>query len=235
LGLGLGIIDEKALNIFTDGASFPNRQRAAGVGIRFVWVNKSGDEEIEDYAPAGWQSATIDEMEIQACVEAIREAKRFFPDMKRFKRILIFSDSSYVVNNYFKAMNIWPKTRWLGSNTMPVANIDLWKALKKQINRCSIRVDIEWVKAHKKNLHNRAADQLAKQSASIPINKPLSLSETTSKWSDRKTKRGCVSMFESPRDCRRLKLLRGLAYEHTSKIFPGSTRTSRSSGFNERA
>jgi len=37
---------------------------------------------------------------------------------------------------------------------------------------------------------------------------------------------------ESPRVCRRPKLLRGLAYENTDKIFPGSTRASRSHGFN---
>jgi len=119
LGSGLGIIDEEALNIFTDGSSFPNKKRASGVGVRFVWVNDLGDEETEDYAPPGWQSATIDEMEIQACIEAIREANRFFPDLKRFKRILIFSDSIYVVNNFFNAIHVWPKRRWLGSNKMP--------------------------------------------------------------------------------------------------------------------
>jgi ribonuclease HI len=195
LGTGLGIIDEDALNVFTDGSSFPNKKRAAGVGVHFVWVNESGNEETEDYAPPGWQSATIDEMEIQACIVAIYEANRMFCDMKRFKRILIFSDSNYVVNNYFKAMNIWPNRRWLGSNNMPVANIDLWKKLRKQIKKCAIRVDIDWVKAHKSNIHNRVADKLARKSASTPVNKPLSLSETTSKWSDRKTKRGCVPIL----------------------------------------
>jgi len=195
LGTGRGIIDEDALNIFTDGSSFPNRQRDAGVGVHFVWVNELGDEEIEDYAPPGWQSATIDEMEIQACIVAISEANRIFSDMKRFKRILIFSDSSYVVDNYFKAMRIWPQKKWLKSNNMPVANIDLWKKLRKLINKCAIQVDVEWVKAHKRNMHNRAADKLAKKSASSPVNKPFSLSETTSKWSDRKTKRGCVQIL----------------------------------------
>ena len=51
---------------------------------------------------------------------------------------------------------------------------------------------MEWVKSHKSNPHNRAADKLAKQSAAMPFNKPLSVSHTTRKWSNRKTKRGCV-------------------------------------------
>lgn len=73
---GLGVPDEDALNIYTDGSSYPNKQRVAGVGIRFVWMNESGDEEIEDYAPVGWQKATVDEMEIEACTVALKEARR---------------------------------------------------------------------------------------------------------------------------------------------------------------
>ena len=208
---GLGIIDEDALNIFTDGSSYPNKQRAAGVGVHLVWVNEDGHEETSDYASTGWEKATIDEMEIEACIVALIEARHLFNDLRRFKKILIFSDSSYVVNNYFKAMNVWPNQRWLGANKMPVANIDIWKRLRKEVNNCAIRVDVEWVKGHKSNLHNRAADKLAKQSASMPFNKPLSSSETTKKWSDRKTIRGCV-----PMDGRETKI-RIVSREHVKK------------------
>ncbi len=190
---GRGIIDEEALNIFTDGSSYPLKQRAAGIGIRYVWVNSTGDEETDDYAPPGWSSATIDEVEIKAVTAGLIEAKRMFGNLVKFKRILVFSDSRYVVNNFIKAMNIWPKTRWRGANGMPVSNIELWKGLGRAVNSIHLRVDVEWVKAHKSNLHNRAADKLAKTSASTPINKRFSISETTKKWSDRKTVRGCIA------------------------------------------
>lgn len=189
---GLGILDEYALNIYTDGSSFPNKQRVAGVGVRFVWVNESGDAETEDYAPVGWQKATVDEMEIEACTVALKESRRLFKDMSRFRRVLIFSDSIYVTGNFVKAMNVWPNRAWRGANGVPVENIELWKRLRKEVNACPIRVNVEWVKGHKSNIHNRAADKLAKASASMPFNRPLSISETTRKWSDRKTKRGCV-------------------------------------------
>ena len=74
---GLGIIDEYALNVFTDGSSYPKKQRAAGVGVCLVWVNESGDEEFEEYSPPGWQNATIDEMEIEACIVGLRRRKGF--------------------------------------------------------------------------------------------------------------------------------------------------------------
>lgn len=189
---GLGITDEDALNIYTDGSSYPNKQRDAGVGVRFVWINESGNEEIEDYAPVGWQKATIDEMEIEACTVALKEASRLFKDMNQFKYILIFSDSLYVTNNFFKAMYVWPNQAWRGSSGVQVENIDLWKKLRKEVKKCPIHIKVEWVKGHKSNKHNRAADKLAKKSASMPFNKPISFSETTRKWSDRNTDRGCV-------------------------------------------
>lgn len=189
---GAGIPDEEALNIYTDGSSFPNKKRAAGIGVRFVWTNDAGDEQTLDYSPTGWESATIDEMEIQACIVALKEAVNLFPDLAGFKKILLFSDSSYVTNNFSSAMNVWPAQGWRGANKRPVENIDLWKKLKKAAEACPIKVDVRWVKAHKTNVHNKAADRLAKESASNPFNKPLSISQTTRKWSPLKTKRGSI-------------------------------------------
>lgn len=218
---GLGTPDDDALNIYTDGSSYPNKQRAAGVGIRFVWMNESGDEETEDYAPVGWQKATVDEMEIEACTVALKEARRLFKDMNRFKGVVIFSDSLYVTGNFVKVMHVWPNRAWRGANGVPVENIDLWKRLRKEVDACPIRVKVEWVKGHKSSVHNRAADKLAKKSASMPFNKPLSISETTRKWSDRKTKRGCVPVSGQEIKIRiisREYKRRGKAYEYRYEV-----------------
>ncbi|MDB5871806.1 MAG: hypothetical protein JWQ07_1248 [Ramlibacter sp.] len=188
-----GIHDEEALNIYTDGSSFPGKKRAAGVGVVLMWVDEAGDPQTSEHAPTGYQSATIDEMEIQACTVGLQEAMSVFPDLSRFKKIVLFSDSQYVTENFVKAMNVWPQRAWRGANGMPVANVDLWKRLKKEVNACPLRVEVRWVKAHKSNIYNRAADKLAKRSAAMPFNKPLSVSQTTRKWSDRKTQRGCVT------------------------------------------
>lgn len=192
---GQGIIDENALNIFTDGSSYPKKQRKAGVGVCLVWVNAAGNEEYVEYSPPGWQKATSDEMEIEACTVGLQEAIIFLKEKNHFTRILIFSDSRYVVDNFFKAMYIWPNQKWLGANRMPVENIELWKRLRREVKKCPLKVNIDWVKAHKNNKYNKAADDLAKQSSELPFNKPFSYSETTKKWSDRNTKRGCVLVF----------------------------------------
>lgn len=188
-----GIHDEEALNIYTDGSSFPGKKRASGVGVVLMWVDEAGDPQTSEHAPTGYQSATIDEMEIQACIVGLQEAMRFFPDLSMFKRILLFSDSQYVTDNFVSAMNVWPKRAWRGANGTPVKNIDIWKRLKKEVTACPLRVEVRWVKGHKSNIYNRAADKLAKKSAAMPFHKPLSVSQTTRKWSDRKTQRGCVT------------------------------------------
>jgi ribonuclease HI len=192
---GLGIIDENALNIFTDGSSYPKKQRASGVGVCLVWVNEEGHEEYEENAPFGWEKATIDEMEIEACSFGLKQANRFLKEANNFSRVLIFSDSRYVVDNYFRAMHIWPNKKWLGANGMPVENIDLWKRLRKEVSKCPLKVDIEWVKAHKTNKFNKLADDLAKKSADTPLQKPFTFSDTTKKWSERNTKRGCIPIL----------------------------------------
>jgi ribonuclease HI len=43
---GGGIHDEEALNIYTDGSSFPGKKQAAGVGVVLMWVDEAGDPEV---------------------------------------------------------------------------------------------------------------------------------------------------------------------------------------------
>jgi len=218
---GLGIVDENALNIFTDGSSYHKKQRAAGAGGCLVWVNEAGNEEHEEYAPIGWQKATIDEMEIVACTLGMKEANRFLKNERHFEKILIYSDSKYVVNNYFKAMNIWPNSKWLGTNRMPVKNIELWKQLRREVNRCPLHVYVEWVKAHKSHKYNKIADGLAKRSAETPLKKPFSFSETTKKWSDQNTKRGSVPVVGQKIKIRiisRVYIKRAKTYEYRYEV-----------------
>ena len=136
---GEGIHDEDALNIYTDGSSFPHKQRAAGVGVLFVWVDVNGNEVVEEYSPPGWQSATSDEMEIKAISTALKEIPNILHDLGNFSRILVFCDSQYVVNNFTNAMYVWPTKGWKKTNGLPAANISLWKELRKEIGRASCR------------------------------------------------------------------------------------------------
>lgn len=170
-GITVVDIEEDALNIFTDGSSLGS-PRAGGIGAVFVIINSSGEEEVQDFEFAGYKSVTNNEMELCACIMALKEAMKL--DLPpNVTKVLIQSDSRYVVDNYKKAMFEWPKTRWLTREGRPVLNANLWKKLVKCFLQIRMIVEIKWVKGHSRSEHNKAADRLARASARMPLNKPL--------------------------------------------------------------
>jgi hypothetical protein len=80
-----------------------------------------------------------------------------------------------------------------------IATADLWEnaALWKDLVHCkklSKRIDIEWVKGHSKDAHNKAVDKLAKQSAKGVLSSPLKVTTVRRKRSTRMVQIGSVPM-----------------------------------------
>jgi len=190
------MVIESAINIYTDGSSF-SHPRAGGIGIRLVFVNEEGFEEIEDISPLGFTGATNNEMELYACIEGIRQAMHH-PAFNSFHFIAIHTDSLYLLENYKKAIYEWPKLKWCNYYGKPVANVDLWKKLirmLKALARNQKKFEFYWVEGHSKDKHNRAADKLAKESAKKATNPPLSVVKARRKLSSRSVEQGCVPML----------------------------------------
>ena len=188
-------IDENALNIYTDGSSF-SKPRVGGIGVRFVLIDSSGQEQIEDIPFAGYKNATNNQMELQACILALKEALHLNLT-KDVTNVIIWSDSMYVVDYYKTAIFQWSKNKWRNAYGRPVQNAQLWQELIKYLkkyNRLNLRVDIKWVKGHSRNVHNRAANRMARQSAKLPLNKPLSNVNVRRKITSESVDVGSVSM-----------------------------------------
>ena len=103
-------------------------------------------------------------MELTACVLALEKASRL-PEIKKISRIVIYTDSMYIVDNINNAKYVWPKQNWMTKTGPPVLNAETWKKLTKNISKIGMRVDIEYVEGHSKDLDNRAVDKLARRSA----------------------------------------------------------------------
>jgi len=187
------MLAENALNIFTDGSSFSS-PRAGGIGMRLVLVDACGREQIHDFCPPGYRGATNNQMELKACVMALSEARRLGWNQDVGK-IVIHTDSMYVCDNYKKAMFEWPKSRWHGRSGAPILNAELWKDLIRAMKASECRVDIEWVKGHSKDPHNKAADKMARQSAKSPTNPPLTQVSVRRKRSRETVSPGSVAML----------------------------------------
>ncbi|OEU65160.1 MAG: hypothetical protein BA863_13550 [Desulfovibrio sp. S3730MH75] len=186
------MINEDALNIYTDGSSYSG-PRTGGIGIRVITIDDAGDEVVEDLLVPGYKGATNNSMELYACVFALKKTSGH-PKISHLNRICIFTDSRYVVEHYKKAIFQWPNQKWLRGSGAPVLNAGLWKQLVREIRKAPRRVEFIWVKGHSKNPHNKAVDKLAKQSAKNAVNDPMSIITVRRKRTKKSVDIGSVEM-----------------------------------------
>jgi ribonuclease HI len=133
-------------------------------------------------------------MELQAAVSALEHAISRY-DLSGFRKVIVYCDSTYVVNNQNNAMFTWPSNRWMTKDGNPVLHADLWKRLNKLRQRCRTRIEFRWVKGHAGNRHNNRADKLAKASANSGLmNAPRRVTKIRRKTSAAFTKSGSVKM-----------------------------------------
>ena len=194
--VGVEYRDERDLNIYTDGSSYSGPRRG-GVGILFVTVDERGEEKVDEYPLPGYVGATNQQMELRACIDALLAiATRRAPvDAADFRKIVVWTDSMFLVNGYQSARFSWPQTDWLTRDGNPVVHAVLWKELLRAAHRTRKPVEITWVKGHKKSVHNKAADKLAKRSAANQIGRHASVVSVRRKKSASAVELGSVAML----------------------------------------
>ncbi|MEX0909842.1 MAG: ribonuclease H [Candidatus Paceibacterota bacterium] len=114
--------------IFTDGASKGNPGQGGWGGV----IQKGNKvEEI-----GGRESLTTNNrMELTAVTQSLLRVEADKGG------IVVFTDSSYVINGITKWIHGWEKNNWKTKNKTDVLNIDLWKPLSAMTKE----LEIEWV------------------------------------------------------------------------------------------
>ncbi len=100
----------------------------------------------------GEEETTNNRMELTAAIEALNA-------LKRRSRVVLHTDSKYVMDGITSWMANWKKRGWKTANRKPVKNKDLWMALDEAASRHDI--DWKWVRGHTGNEGNEEADALA--------------------------------------------------------------------------
>lgn len=168
-----------------------------------IAVDDAGEEVIYDDFLPSVKGATNNEMELEACIAALETVGRKRPpaalprwfELSRFRKIVIHSDSMYVVNNFENAKWTWPKNRWRTRDGPPVQNLEYWKKLMNLVKKMSpLRVDVKWVKGHKRDPHNKRADELARKSARTKSTRSASPQRVRRKLSPNPLAVGSVKM-----------------------------------------
>lgn len=134
------------LIIYTDGAARGN-PGPGGYGILLKWGSKV--KEISQ----GFRKTTNNRMELMAVNVALQNLK------KEGLNIIIYTDSSYVVNSVEKGWVFG----WAKKGFKDKKNVDLWKQFLQLYNKHNIK--FSWVKGHANNAGNNRCDELATAAA----------------------------------------------------------------------
>lgn len=179
--------DDNALIIYTDGSCL-QKPRRGGYAYRFVATDEPGDEVVYDFSPPGYVGATSNEMELTACIEALKHANGRHSPIARttYEKIVIYTDSIYVQDHVYLAEVVWPTNGWITREGEPVLSPDLWNELIRQ-KQLAGRVEFRRVQGHKTNPHNKAVDKLAKESAQVANKQMLSRRVARRKTTSQKT------------------------------------------------
>ena len=139
-------MSEPRIEIFTDGACLGN----PGPG---GWAAILRNDGIEKEITGGERATTNNRMELMAAIRALEA-------LKTRSKIILHTDSRYVMDGITQWLARWKTNGWKTSDKKPVKNGDLWRELETQ----AARHDIEWrwVRSHSGHDENERVDKLAR-------------------------------------------------------------------------
>lgn len=133
------------IEIFTDGACKGN-PGPGGWGV----LLRLGEHQKTLFG--GELQTTNNRMELTAAIRGLQA-------LKKQARVVITTDSEYVMKGIREWMPNWKKRGWKTASKQPVKNADLWRELDELVNQHE--VEWRWVKGHSGHPENELADELA--------------------------------------------------------------------------
>ena len=138
--------EKPGVELFTDGACSGN-PGPGGWGA----ILRMGEKERE--LSGNEPSTTNNRMELMAVISGLEA-------LKRPCRIVLHTDSRYVMDGASKWIHGWKKNGWRTADKKPVKNVELWQRLDAA--RAPHEVRWVWVKGHSGHPENERADALAR-------------------------------------------------------------------------
>jgi ribonuclease HI len=132
--------------IYTDGACSGN-PGPGGWGAHLRWNGVI--KELHGGDPA----TTNNRMELMAAIQALES-------LTRPSQVLLYTDSTYLLNGITKWISGWQRNGWLTAARKPVKNADLWQRLVAALE--GHEITWRWVKGHAGDEGNERADELAR-------------------------------------------------------------------------
>lgn len=155
------VVEPDEIRVYTDGSCLSNPGGPGGFGSVILFPDK------EEVRISGHEAITTNNrMEIMAVLSALDYIEQNGKFSSSITKVLVFSDSRYVVNIFQKAwIARWQNNGWITSNEKQVQNKDLLEILDWLVSR--MRVRFIWVRGHNNNFYNEIADQLSLAEAKV--------------------------------------------------------------------
>ncbi|MFW6282331.1 MAG: ribonuclease HI [bacterium] len=135
------------IELYTDGACSGNPGPG---GYAAIIIRENSEEKICGFR----ENTTNNRMELKAVIEGIKY-------INNSKKIIIYSDSGYVIKGITNWINNWKKNGWKTAGNKIVKNQKLWRELD-YLNKI-YNLTFKKVKGHSGNTYNEKVDKLAKQ------------------------------------------------------------------------
>lgn len=119
-------------------------------------------------------STTNNAAELGAAIHALNWAM----EVSDLSKVLIITDSNYVVNNYNQNLKSWKAKGFTKQGGEPLSNETLWKKiseLSEQLIYRQVEVQMKWVKGHSDDYGNQVADTysvIASNAARVQTHNP---------------------------------------------------------------
>ena len=140
-----------AVYVFSDGGCRGN----PGPGAWAYCVQTKADA--IDKSETGFTASTTNNvMELSGAIFGLKSLLK-----ERPAKIILYSDSQYVVKGVNEWIPSWKRRGWRKSNNQAPENLELWKELDKL--NSELNVEFKWVKGHSGHPQNELCDELLNQ------------------------------------------------------------------------
>jgi len=155
---------DETIIIYTDGSCVTSKKKhlvQSGGWCHYIIFNKPNQQNI--LVSGSQQNTTNNRMEMIAVLESFGWIMK---DILKGTKIIIYSDSTYVVKGATEWMYNWQKNDFKVSkdNQTDRLNADLWRQMYQVLIRKN-NIKFVWVKAHDISEYNNLVDRIAREEA----------------------------------------------------------------------
>ena len=157
----------QGIAVFTDGGCRGN----PGPGA-YAYVIQDHEGRVLKESAHVDSYTTNNKMELSGVIEGLKNLKEILPGFERdarLQRVVVVTDSKYVVDGMNSWVSGWKSRGWKKADGKAPENVELWMSLDKLVPEF-FQIQFQWVRGHVGHPQNERCDQLANKAMDEALN-----------------------------------------------------------------